>query len=192
MHTQLIKSLQSKVDLSAKEAESIKKFFIPKKIRKRQFLLNAGDVCQQIAFVEKGLLRSFVIDDRDHEHVMQFSAEGWWASDMKSFLSGEGADFNIEALEDSELLLLNKQSQEEMMLQLPVVDKYFRILMQNHIIALQRRIISSLSDSAEEKYTRLMDTCPDIINRASQQHIASFLGITPETLSRIRKQVAQK
>ncbi len=192
MHEQLIKTIRAKIDLTPSEAEEIKHFFIPKKIRKRQYLLNAGDVCLYNYFVEKGLLRCFNVDDRAHEHVVQFAVEGWWMSDMNSFLTGDEAVYNIEALEDSELLLLNKKSFDEMVLRVPKMEKYFRLLMQNHIIALQRRIISSLSNSAEEKYMKLMDGCPDIINRASQQHIASFLGITPETLSRIRKQVSHK
>ena len=192
MHSQLLKSIHQKVELTPAEQESIKRYFIPKKIRKRQFLLNAGDVCQYIAFVEKGMLRSFSVDDSGHEHVMQFAVEGWWISDMNSFLSGDEAVYNIEALEDSELLLLNKPEMENMNRQLPKMEHYFRILMQNNIVALQRRIIASMSFSAEQKYVKLMDVCPDIIARAPQQHIASYLGITPETLSRIRKQVSRK
>jgi CRP-like cAMP-binding protein len=109
---------------------------------------------------------------------------------MGSFISGEDAVYNIEALEDSELLLLSKPSMEDLLTQIPKMEKYFRTLMQNNIVALQRRIIASMSYSAEEKYVKLMGICPDIIHRATQQHIASYLGITPETLSRIRKQVS--
>ena len=95
-----------------------------------------------------------------------------------------------EAIEDSELLMLTKQAQDEMLEKQPKMEKYFRFLMQNAIIALQRRIVGTLSLSAEEKYKRMMTVYPDILQRAPQQHIASFLGITPETLSRVRKQVS--
>lgn len=192
MHEQLIKSIQEKVKLTPKEIEAVKHLYIPKKIRKRQYFLNAGDICQYIAFVEKGMLRSFTVDKEGNEHVIQFAMEGWLISDMSSFLSGDEANYNIEALEDSELMLLSKPSMDDLLKSVPKMETYFRVLMQNHIVALNRRVISSMSDTAEEKYLKLMNICPGIIGRASQQHIASYLGITPETLSRIRKQVSQK
>jgi CRP-like cAMP-binding protein len=192
MHEQLIKSVADKIKLSPEDAELLKRFFIPKKIRKRQYLLNAGDACLYITFVEKGLLRSFSVDEEGHEHIVQFACAGWWISDMNSFLSGDPAIYNIEALEDSELLMLSRASLEEMVDQVPKMDRYLRLLMQNHIVALQRRIIASLSYSALEKYVKLMEVSPDIISRVPQQYVASYLGITPETLSRIRKQMATR
>lgn len=192
MHELLLESISQKVKVTDQDLEHLKRFFIPKKIRKRQYILNAGDVCQYITFVEKGMLRSFLVDDTGHEHVVQFAVEGWWISDMGSFLSGNDALYNIEALEDSEVLNLSRQAMDDVMNQLPALERYFRLLMQNNIVALQRRVIAYMSLSAEEKYLKLMDVCPDIINRAPQQHIASYLGITPETLSRIRKQVSHK
>jgi CRP-like cAMP-binding protein len=190
MHEQLEKSISKKIALTNAEWESIKPFFIPKKLRKRQYLLNAGDVCQYICFVEKGLLRSFTIDKNANEHVIQFALEGWWISDVGSFLSGEEAVYNIEALEDAELLLLTRQAMDDMLNQQPKMERYFRLLMQNNIIVLQRRIAGALSLTAEEKYKRMMLLYPDILQRSPQQYVASFLGITPETLSRVRKQVA--
>jgi len=191
MFEKLIEGIGQKVALSSTELETLKSFFIPKKIRKRQYILNAGDVCQYITLVEKGLLRSFTVDDDGHEHVVQFASEGWWISDVGSFVSGKDALYNIEALEDSELLHLTRQGMEELLIQLPVMERFFRLLMQNNIIALQRRVVAYMSLSAEEKYLKLMEVAPDIMNRASQQHIASYLSITPETLSRIRKKVSE-
>jgi CRP-like cAMP-binding protein len=192
MHERLLTSIEEKILLTPNDKSSIKAFFIPKKVRKRQYILNAGDVCRYITFVEKGMLRSFTVDDEGHEHVVQFAIEGWWISDVGSFLSGGNALYNIEALEDAEVLNLTKQAMDEMLNIIPAMERYFRLLMQNNIVALQRRVIASMSLSAEEKYLKLMDVCPDIINRAPQQYVASYLGITPETLSRIRKQVAQR
>lgn len=192
MFEELKKGIQLKINLSGDEIDQLKHFFIPKKLRKRQYLLNAGDVCQYMTFVEKGLLRSFSVDEGGHEHVMQFAMEGWWISDMASFLSGDQAIHNIEALEDSELLLLTKQAMDEMIDKVPSMERYFRLLMQNSIIALQRRIRAVQTFTAEEIYLKLMEVQPEIISRAPQQHVASYLGITPETLSRIRKQVSKK
>ena len=190
MFEKLIDNISEKVSLNASEEETIRSLFIPKKVRKRQYILNAGDVCQYITFVEKGLLRSFTVDDEGREHVVQFASESWWISDVGSFVSGENALYNIEALEDSELLNITRQSMEELVAKLPVMERFFRLLMQNNIVALQRRVVAYMSLSAEEKYLKLMEVAPDIMNRASQQHIASYLSITPETLSRVRKKVS--
>jgi CRP-like cAMP-binding protein len=190
MHEHLEESLNKKVSLTTAEWESVKSFFIPKKLRKRQYVVNAGDVCQYFCFVEKGLLRSFSVDKNGNEHVVQFALEGWWISDMGSFLSGDSAVYNIEALENAELLLLTRQSMDDMLIQVPKMERYFRLLMQQNMVVLQRRILGTLSLSAEEKYRRMMLLYPDILQRSPQQYVASFLGITPETLSRVRKQVS--
>ena len=190
MHEELVKSLRSRIDISDEGIELLKRKLIPKKARKRQFLLNAGDVCQYMIFVERGLLRSFTDDRNGSEHIMQFATEGWWISDMASFFSRENSKYNIEALEESELLLMSKEVMDQLIDEVPQMQRYFLNLMQNHIIALQRRINVVQSMSAEETYLKLMDVNPDLINRASQQHIASYLGITPETLSRVRRQVS--
>lgn len=192
MHDLLLKSITEKIRITSAEETRLKEFFIPKKVRKKQYILNAGDICQYITFIEKGMLRSFTVDDEGSEHVVQFAIEGWWISDIGSFLSGDSALYNIEALEDSEVLNLTKPAMDDLMDQLPPLERYFRLLMQNNIVALQRRVIAYMSLSAEEKYLKLMDVCPDIISRAPQQYVASYLGITPETLSRIRKQVANR
>jgi CRP-like cAMP-binding protein len=188
----LIESVRQKVPLSVKDIEMLKPYFILKKVRKRQYILNAGDVCRYITFVENGLLRSFTTDDDGHEHVVQFATEGWWISDVESFISGKDASYNIEALEDSELLHLTRHAMDELLMQLPVMERFFRLLMQNNVVALQRRLIAYMSLSAEEKYLKLMEVAPDIMNRASQQHIASYLSVTPETLSRIRKKISER
>jgi CRP-like cAMP-binding protein len=192
MFEKLIESIRQKVTLSPEDLEELRAYFIPKKVRKRQYILNAGDVCQYTTFVDRGLLRSFTVDDDGHEHVVQFACEGWWISDVYSFISGKGALYNIEALEDSELLHLTRPSMDEMLSKLPTMERYFRLLMQNHIVALQGRVIAHMSLSAEEKYLKLMEVAPDIISRASQQHIASYLSVTPETLSRIRKKISER
>jgi CRP-like cAMP-binding protein len=188
----LFQKFDEHIQLTEEEKQLCKTFFTPKKLRKRQYILQEGDVCKYVAFVEKGMLRSYTIDEKGNEHIMQFAFEGWWISDHYSFLTGEPAVYNIDALEDSELLLISKQAEEKMLQKIPKFGKYFRILLQNSLIATQRRLISSLSQNAEERYNQLISVCPTIPQRVPQHMMASFLGITPETLSRIRKQMATK
>lgn len=188
----LFQKFDEKIQLSAEEKELAKTFFLPKKLRKRQYLLQEGDAAKYVAFVEKGMLRSYTVDDKGVEHIIQFAFEGWWISDQYSFLTGEPSQYNIDALEDCELLLLSRSAEEQLMEQVPKMERYFRILLQNSMIAMQRRIVGSLSQPAEKRYTDLVQTCPTIPRRVPQHMMASFLGITPETLSRIRKQASLK
>ena len=186
----LLKKIGEKVQLTEEEETLCRSFFIPKKLRKKQYLLQEGDIAKYGAFVEKGILRSYTIDEKGNEHIMQFAFEGWWIADQYSLLTGEPAVYTIDALEDSELLLLTRQAQDEMMERIPKLEKYFRILLQNSVIASQRRLIGSLSKSAEARYNDLVQSCPSIPQRVPQHMMASYLGITPETLSRIRKQLS--
>ena len=192
MYELLFQKLDEKIQLTEQEKQLCKTFFIPKKMRKRQYLLQEGDVCKYIVFVEKGMLRSYTINDKGSEQVIQFAFEGWWISDQYSFLTGEPSMYNIDALEDCELLLLTAQAEEEMMKKIPGFERFFRILLQNNLIHMQRRLVGSLSKSAEARYFDFIESCPTIPQRVPQHMMASFLGITPETLSRIRKNVSQK
>ncbi len=186
MFETLFQKFEEKIQLSDAEKELIKSFFQPKKLRKRQYLLQEGDVSKYVAFVEKGMLRSYTINEKGNEHIIQFAFEGWWINDMYSFITGEPSTYNIDALEDCELLLLSQQAEEKLFERVPKMERFFRMLLQNHMIATQRRLVSSLSRTAEEKYNELVESCPTIPQRVPQHMMASFLGITPETLSRIR------
>jgi len=189
MFESLFQKFDEHISLTEEEKQLSKTFFIPKKLRKRQWLLQQGDVCKYIAFVEKGLLRWYTTTDKGSEHIIQFASEGWWISDSYSFLTGEPSEYNIDALEDCELLLLSKGAEEEMLEKVPKLERFFRILLQNNLIATQKRLVGSLSQTAEERYDELIKSCPGTLSHRIPQHmLASYLGITPETLSRIRKQ----
>jgi CRP-like cAMP-binding protein len=188
----LLQSIEEKISISKEEFDFCKTLFIPKKLRKKQYLLQEGDVCRYTAFVEKGMLRTFTVDEKGNEPILQFSMEGWWIADLYSFLTEECSIYNIEALEECELLLITKENWEILLAKVPAFERYFRLLIQNNLIATQRRLMSSLSESAEEKYTKLINNFPGCIQRVPQHMIASYLGITPETLSRIRAQMAAR
>ncbi len=190
MFERLLENINRKIQLNDQEQELIKPFFTPKKIRKKQYLLQEGDLCEYTAFVEKGMLRSYLIDEKGNEVLLQFAPEDWWISDIYSFLTGELSSQNIDALEDSELLMINRSNYEQMLHHVPKMERYLRILIQNNLIATQRRLSSKMTLSAEENYKQILKEQPSLIQRVPQHMIASFLGITPETLSRIRKQLS--
>ncbi|WP_240793799.1 Crp/Fnr family transcriptional regulator [Antarcticibacterium arcticum] len=186
----LEKKLKENIHISREEFEFAKTMFIPKKLRKKRFLLQDGDPCIYTTFVEKGLLRSFRVDDKGNEHILQFGMQGWWVADLYSFLTGEPSEYNIEALEDSELLLITKSSWDQLLNEVPAFERYFRVLIQNNLIATQRRLMGTMTTTAEERYNSLIRDFPDITQRVPQHMIASYIGVTRETLSRLRSQLA--
>jgi CRP-like cAMP-binding protein len=192
MYELLYKKITELISISEDEFNFCKTLFLPKKIRKRQYLLQEGDVCKYNTFVSKGLLRSYTIDNKGTEHILQFAFEGWWIGDIYSFLTEKPSLFNIEAMEECELLLLTKPSMDLLLEKIPVFERYFRILVQNNLIATQKRLMGTLSETAEEKYTNLINNFPGCLQRVPQHMIASYLGITRETLSRIRSQIASR
>lgn len=185
----LFSKVEEKIKLNDVEKDICKSLFSPKKLRKRQYILQQDDICKNLVFVEKGILRSYSVDSKGNEHILQFAPEGWWISDVYSFLTGEAAVYNIEAIEDSELLLISRSSLDELYERVPKFERYFRLLSQANMVATHRRLTASLSDSADEKYLRLLSAYPNIVARVPQHMIASYLGITPETLSRVRKRI---
>lgn len=192
MFEHLSESINRHIHITEEEFDFCKTLFLPKKLRKKQYLLQEGDICKYTSFVEKGILRTFSTDEKGNDHILQFSQEGWWVADLYSFLTNEPSAFNIEALEDSELLLITKPSWDLLLEKIPAFERYFRILVQNNLIATQRRLMGSLSETAEEKYLKLINAVPDCFQRVPQHMVASYLGITRETLSRIRGQLAGK
>jgi CRP-like cAMP-binding protein len=183
----LYKKISEKISITEKEFDFCKSLFRPKKLRKRQYLLQEGDVCKYQAFVEKGILRSYTVDEKGAEHILQFASEGWWMADLSSYITGEPSLFNMHALEDVELLLLSKPHWDQLMQTVPRFERYFRILIQNNLIATQKRLMQSLTELAEEKYIKFTQTYPACVQRVPQHMIASYLGVSRETVSRLRK-----
>jgi CRP-like cAMP-binding protein len=136
-------------------------------------------------------MRAYSVDQKGEEHIVQFALEGWWISDLYSFLTGKPSTYDIEALEESDVLLIDLPSYEKLCTTVPAFERYFRILLQNNYIATHRRLLASISLSAEEQYVQLINDYPTIVQRVAQRHIASYLGITPEALSRIRGRMAK-
>ena len=167
-------------------------FYESRKVLKNQFLLQAGEVCNGTYFVEKGLLRMFSIDKNGKEHIIQFAPEKWLISDRSSLYFNEKSKYYIEAVEESEILVLKKDFFANINLEFPNTVENNDLLLQKHIRNLQNRVNSLLSDTAEERYMSFIKMYPDILLRVPQWMVASYLGITPESLSRVRKELARK
>jgi len=163
-----------------------------KKIRKDGFLLREGEECKYVFFVEKGLLRQYYLDAGGKEHIIQFAPENWLISDRDALFYKQGAQYFIQAVEDAEVLYI----EEDLILKLSQLDAAFHSynnqLLHNHIRQLQKRIRLLLSATAEERYLDFTATYPDLLLRLPQTMVASYLGITPESLSRVRKGLAEK
>jgi len=192
MHNLLLQNISKYIQLTQEEIDYFTSVVQIKRLRKKQYLVQEGDVCRFESFVNKGCLRAYHVDEKGQEHVAQFAIEGWWISDMYSFLTATPARFNVDTLEDSELFCLDKPSLEELYIQVPKFERFFRIILQNAFIAHQQRIIANMSKTAEERYLDFMNYYPQLEQRVPQHQVASYLGITPESLSRIRKQLTEK
>ncbi|GEM64268.1 cAMP-binding protein [Sphingobacterium faecium NBRC 15299] len=186
----LFSHIEHKVALTDAEKSAIATFFTFKKIRKKQFILEEGDICMHLSFVNKGLIKSYRLDEKGNEHISLFGWEGWWISDFNSYINQQPATLYIDAVEDTELFLLSRAAYEQLTLDVPIMDRYFRLLYQNSLVTKDERLISSNSYSAEEKFQRLIQSNPEIMQRVPQHLVASYLGLAPETLSRIRKKLA--
>ncbi len=192
MYELFFQKFNEKVPVTPEEQEKIKTYLKPKKLRKKQYLLQEGDVCKYIAFVEKGALKSYVIDEAGTDRITQFALEGWTISDLYSFLTGEPATYTIDAIEDAELILISKAAHEELLQTIPKYETYIRLQITGAYIALQRRLTSIISLPIEERYKNLTNLYPTIVQRVPQHMIASYMGLTPETLSRVRGRVSGK
>lgn len=184
--------IDKKVKLTQEELSYWLSLFIPRKIKRNEFLQREGEVSKHAAFVVKGCLRLYTVDAKGKEHIMQFAPENWWVGDADSSTKNIPSLYFIDAIEDSEVLLIETQSMDAAFKKIPAIAIFFQTLMQNRQSATQKRIVNSMSASAEERYVDFLKTYPTFAQRFPQHMIASYLGITPESLSRVRKQLVKK
>jgi CRP-like cAMP-binding protein len=178
--------------LSEEEIDLIQGFFTAKKFRKRQYFLQEGEVCRNTAFIIKGAMRKYRVDDKGEEHIIRLYIENWWASDRESVTKETPSSYFIDAWEDTDCLIASKADLGHLVDRIPALGEWIRKLDANFAIATQRRINSAISLSAEERYHDLEKTNPDFLQRFPQHIIASYLGINRETLSRVRNRSFKK
>jgi len=178
---------KSGLSLSPEEKIVIEQNFRPRKLRKKQYLLQEGEVCKYMGFILKGATRMFSVDDKGHDHIMRFGMESWWVGDYTSYMLGTTSLFHIEMLEDTSMLTVTRDQIEYLVTHVPAVAKTINVIDKLSAIATQKRIHDSISLTAEERYEELARTYPDFLQRFPQNMIASYLGVSAETLSRIKK-----
>ncbi len=180
------------ISLTASEKKYFCSLLTLKRLRKRQYVLQAGEISRSDSFVTKGCLRAYYIDDDGNERIVQFALEGWWIGDMASMATGQPAKLTIDAMEDSEVLQIEKKNFDLLVEKIPKFERFFRLLLTNAFIAHQHRILSHLSGGAEERYLELRTKYPNFEKRIPLRHIASYLGVTPEFLSRMRNHISKR
>jgi len=184
--------LREKAGVTDEELKLLQNVAIEKRLRKRQYLLQEGDVSHYNSFIVKGCLRLYRVGKDGTEYILKFGIENWWMSDYESFNSGLPSKSNIDALEDCELILIKKDDFDHLFNTIPNLKNLRAKLDNRSFDASQNRILSNISDTAEEKYSNFMQSYPDIYNRVPLHMIASFLGLSRETLTRIRQKYTNR
>jgi CRP-like cAMP-binding protein len=193
MSTELILNNVSRhIALDEKEISFFVSLLQSKHLERRKIYLKAGTVCKSSAFVVDGAMKSYTVDKEGKEHILSFATKDWWIADMYSYISRNPAILNIEAIADSEVLMLSYENQQLLYEKVPKFERFFRILVENSLVANQERLIDSMSSTAEERYLRFIKKYPAIPSCVPQHSIASYLGITPEFLSKIRGRLAKR
>lgn len=188
----LLQNIAKHVNLTLEE----QKLFLSKTethfFKSKTILLNAGEVSKHTYFVNSGIVRSFNINDNIIEHVLHFACEGWWIGDMYSYISEKPGNLFIEVLEDAEVISISKKNHQELYQQIPKLERFFRILAENSLVAHQERLMDNLSLSAEDRFDKMCKKYPSLIQKVAQKHLASYIGVTPEFFSKMKARLLKK
>ncbi|WP_205959805.1 Crp/Fnr family transcriptional regulator [Flammeovirga aprica] len=187
MNELLKQNISNHVTFSEEELQEFGKYFQLKTFKKKEYLLKQGDVCRFEGFVVSGCFRIFTFDQKGNDNTLYFAARDWWLMDNDSFMHQNPSSLNMQALEDSEVLMINRMDKLMLYEKLPIVEKLFRIMSQKALVAWQRRLIRNHCETAKERYQNFITTYPSIASKIKDKQMASYLGITHEFLSKIKK-----
>ncbi len=190
--TLLLQHIAMHISLTAEEEAYFVSFLQYRKIKKKHFLYQEGEVNRSQVFVVEGCLRSYSVDRNGFEHVLQFAPPGWWIGDIQSMIRQEPGTLYIDAVDDSEIILLLKTDLEKIYTAIPKFERFFRLLAENALAAYQHRLVGSLSLPAKERYENFCRLYPSLIQRLPQKQVASYIGVTPEFLSKMLNQPARE
>ncbi len=190
METNLIlQNIAKHIQLNPDEEAHFLAMLKPKTLKRREMHLQEGEICRNSTFVVKGCLRSYNLDKNGFEHVLSFAPPGWWIADMYSFFSQKPATLFIEAMEPSEVLLLSKEDQERLYVDIPKFERFFRIIIEKSLVSSQQRLLDKLSLPAQERYRNFCEKYPSLVNCLPRKQIASYIGVTPEFFSKMIKEM---
>lgn len=192
MFDQIDASITKYVQLTAAEQELFHSLLKHKKVKKKHFLLQEGEVCTFETFILKGCIRLYFIDKEGVETILYFAVENWWVSDLASFMDQQPSNQFIETLEDCELLIMDYRSKNELLEKIPKMEKYYRILLQRSLGVLQQRFYANVSQTAEERYLAFIEKYPQVVQRVPQHQIARYIGVSPEFLSKVKSTLYKK
>ena len=187
----LIEYFNRILPLDEKEIAFVEKVFKERRVKKSQLILQQGEICKHNTYVLEGCFRMYLVDEKGKEHNLQFAIENWWIGDLGSFHSEEPSKLYVEAIENSTILQIEKEDQIKLYANYPKFDRIFRVLAENSMMGLQRRVLQNISSTAEERYLEFVKRYPHFFNRISNVQIASYLGVTPEFLSTVRKKIVK-
>jgi CRP-like cAMP-binding protein len=188
----ILQNISKHITLTIEEEQLFLSKIEVQHFKAKTILHNAGEICKHSYFVNSGLLRSFNINDNIVEHVLHFACEGWWIGDMYSLLSQKPGNLFIEVLENSEVVLLSKENQEQLYFEIPKLERFCRILTENSLVAHQERLMDNLSLSAEDRFEKFCQKYPTLIQKVPQKQIASYIGVTPEFFSKMKSRMLKK
>ncbi len=187
-NNKLLHYLNKWTNLDPNDETTIIEAFEPISLKKKKDLLVAGDHCNYLYFITEGCLRSFYVDSKGMEHIYQIRMDNSWISDLESFFSQQASKYNIEAIENSHMLRISHDRFEQLLTEIPKLERYFRILFQKAYLNALQRLNATMWETAMDRYNDMLKEHPEVFQRVPLVYIASYLGITPESLSRIRKQ----
>jgi len=184
----LIKNISKHVKLSPEEISVFKGFWTEKTLEKGELLLRNGEICRYDNYIISGALKAFCINpENGNEEILFLAIDDWWATDIHSFSRQKVSIYNIQAIEKTRLLQISYQSFQKLLQEIPSLEKYFRIILEGYLGTLEKRVVFNHMHKAEQKYLDFLETYPDIVSKIPQYLIASYLGISAEFISRIRK-----
>ncbi|PIF45721.1 CRP-like cAMP-binding protein [Chryseobacterium sp. 52] len=186
----LYKNTSRYIVLSSEDFKQFAGCFKSHTFKKKEVVLKEGDYCLFEGFVISGCFKVYYLNETGSEQTLYFAVEGWWITDIDSLINNVPSILNIEALEDSEVLMITKKDKEKLYEDMPQIEKLFRMMNQQSSVALQRRILSLTGKTADKRYLEFLEKYPGLEQRLTQQQVASYLGITHEFLSKIRKKTS--